>query len=37
MTELELEPICEECGNDLATEGYPYCSDCLEDLGDLDD
>lgn len=32
-------PICEECGNDLATEGYRYCTDCLEALtesGELD-
>jgi predicted amidophosphoribosyltransferase len=23
-------PICEECGNDLAAEGYKVCSECLE-------
>lgn len=22
--------ICEECGNDEATEGYRLCSECLE-------
>jgi hypothetical protein len=27
------EVICEECGNDLACEGYIYCSECLELLG----
>lgn len=27
-------PICCECGNDLACEGYLVCSDCLERLGD---
>lgn len=26
--------ICVECGNDLATQGYKYCSDCLEEIGD---
>ena len=25
-----LDVICSECGNDLATEGYELCSDCLE-------
>lgn len=24
--------ICVECGNDLACQGYKYCSDCLETL-----
>ena len=24
-----LNRVCEECGNDLVTEGYLYCSDCL--------
>jgi len=27
---FKLELVCEECGNDLACEGYRYCSDCLE-------
>jgi hypothetical protein len=36
VTELELETICVECGNDLACEGYELCSDCLEELGDDD-
>jgi DNA (cytosine-5)-methyltransferase 1 len=26
----DFELVCEECGNDLATQGYAYCSDCLE-------
>lgn len=26
------ERICEECGNDLACEGYRLCSECLERL-----
>lgn len=26
------ERICEECGNDLATEGFIYCTECLEHL-----
>lgn len=31
MSELvELEKVCEDCGDDLACEGYPYCSECLE-------
>lgn len=30
------EKICEECGNDLACDGYRYCSECLE-FADLDD
>lgn len=29
-----MEAICVECGNDLATEGYRVCWDCLELLGD---
>lgn len=29
-----LPPICEECGNDHATEGYRVCSDCLPIVGD---
>lgn len=28
----DAERICEECGNDLACEGYRFCSDCLEEL-----
>lgn len=24
------EAICENCGNDLATEGYRWCSECIE-------
>ena len=27
---IDAEIICEECGNDLATEGYRLCSECLE-------
>jgi hypothetical protein len=30
------ERICEECGDDLACQGYRYCSDCLESA-DIDD
>lgn len=26
------EPICVECGNDLATQGWEVCWDCLEQL-----
>lgn len=26
--------ICIECGNDLATQGYKKCSDCLEEFGE---
>jgi hypothetical protein len=26
-------PVCVECGNDLACEGYNLCSDCLEVFG----
>lgn len=29
----EIMAICQECGNDLVCEGYPYCSECLETLG----
>lgn len=28
------EPICEECGDDLAAEGFTVCTDCLETHGD---
>lgn len=28
------EEICQECGDDLACEGYWYCSDCLERLSE---
>lgn len=28
------EPICTECGNDLATEGHALCSECLESTPD---
>ena len=28
MTEL----ICEECGDDLAAEGYIWCTECMEAL-----
>jgi predicted amidophosphoribosyltransferase len=31
---MSEELICVECGDDLATEGYLVCSDCLEELGD---
>lgn len=31
---LHSERICVECGNDLATKGHKYCSDCLEEHGD---
>lgn len=24
------EIICQECGNDLACEGFPLCSECME-------
>ena len=24
------EPICDECGNDVAVPGYELCGDCLE-------
>jgi hypothetical protein len=27
---LHEERICIECGDDLATQGYAMCSDCLE-------
>jgi len=27
------ERICEECGDDLAAEGYRYCTECLETVG----
>lgn len=27
---LHEERICTECGNDLATQGYRLCSECLE-------
>lgn len=30
-----LPQICQECGNDEAAEGYPYCTDCLEAGADL--
>lgn len=26
----DSEPICEECGNDLACDEFSLCSDCLE-------
>ena len=29
---LSHDPICEECGNDLATLGRRHCLDCLESL-----
>ena len=28
------EQICEECGDDLAAEGYWYCTECLERLSE---
>lgn len=30
---LHDERICVECGDDLATEGYSMCSECLEKFG----
>ena len=30
---LHDERICNECGNDLACQGYQMCSECLEKLG----
>ena len=27
---LHEERICTECGNDLATQGFRLCSECLE-------
>lgn len=27
-----VELVCEECGDDLACEGYRLCSDCLEEV-----
>jgi hypothetical protein len=29
---LYEERICANCGDDLATQGYQFCSDCLEKL-----
>lgn len=29
---LHDERICANCGDDLATQGYRFCSDCLEEL-----
>lgn len=31
---MDEELICEMCGDDLATEGYRLCLDCLESLDD---
>ena len=31
---LHDERVCVECGNDLATQGYRKCSDCLEETGE---
>lgn len=31
MSHLQVvEPICENCGDDLATEGYDWCTECME-------
>lgn len=30
---LHEERVCNECGNDLATQGFQMCSDCLEEAG----
>lgn len=27
---LHVEPICVECGDDLAAEGHDLCTECLE-------
>ena len=29
-SKLEPDPICENCGNDLACEGETMCLECLE-------
>lgn len=31
---VELEAICEECGDDLVCEGFTVCTECLEAHGD---
>lgn len=31
-----IEHVCEECGDDIATEGYRYCTDCLMTLDRCD-
>ena len=28
------EEICQECGDDLAAEGFWYCTECLERLSE---
>jgi HK97 family phage portal protein len=29
LGELPLDKVCDECGNDLATEGWRHCTDCM--------
>lgn len=29
---VDPERVCHECGNDLAAEGFIYCTDCIETL-----
>lgn len=26
--------VCQECGNDVTVEGYAWCLECLEVVGD---
>lgn len=34
VVQLDTERICSNCGDDLATEGYPWCTERLERDGD---